>query len=93
MPSFILIQFEHNDMRGYDADAYGMQLKDYLKRIKHGGSKAIVLSSVTRRNFDGNGKNKPALIKGRTLDDYAQAVRKTAHEMEVPFIDLNSISI
>jgi lysophospholipase L1-like esterase len=92
-PSFILIQFGHNDMKRYDADAYGRKLKDYLERIRHAGSKAVVLSSVTRRSFDGNGKIEPAVIKGRTLAEYAQAARKTAHEMEVPFIDLNSISI
>lgn len=92
-PSFILVQFGHNDMKKYDPDAYGRKLGDYLKRIKNGGIQAVVLSSVTRRDFDGHGKIKPKVIQGRTLADYAQAARKKALEMEVPFIDLYSISI
>lgn len=92
-PDFILIQFGHNDMKRYDTEAYGEKLKDYVERITRGGGKAIVLSSVTRRNFDENGKIVPQTINGRTLCDYSKAAKGIAKEMKVPFIDLNSISI
>jgi lysophospholipase L1-like esterase len=92
-PRFILIQFGHNDMKVYDTKAYSKKLKDYVDRITRGGSQAIVLSSVTRRKFDENGKISPRVINDRTLSDYAQAVQTVAKAAKVPFIDLNSMSI
>lgn len=93
-PDYVLIQFGHNDMKRYETNAYGEKLKDYVERVTDGGSKAIVLSSVTRRNFDENGKIAPRIIKGdRSLPAFAQAAQAVAKETKVPFIDLNSISI
>jgi lysophospholipase L1-like esterase len=92
-PNYILIQFGHNDMKKYDTDAYSKKLKDYVERITRGGSKAIILSSVTRRNFNEEGKISPRMINQRTLHDYAQAAQTIAKETDVPFIDLHSISI
>nr|WP_320136644.1 GDSL-type esterase/lipase family protein [uncultured Amphritea sp.] len=55
-PNYILIQFGHNDMHYFDAKTYSEKLNAYVERITQSGSKAIVLSSVSRRNFDKNGK-------------------------------------
>ena len=53
-----------------------------------------VLSSVTRRNFDGNGKIAPAILHGdRSLPAFAQSAKAAAKEEHVPFIDPNLISI
>ena len=92
-PDFMLIQFGHNDMKRYDPKAYAKKLKGYVERVKRGGIKVIVLSSVTRRNFNANGLIEPRIIDGRTLADYAQAAKTVAEETDVPFIDFNSISI
>lgn len=92
-PDYILIQFGHNDMKRYDTKAYSKKLTDYVERVTRGGSKPIVLSSVTRRTFDEHGKIAPGIIEGRTLPDYAQAAQAVAKETKVPFIDLYSISV
>ena len=77
-PDYILIQFGHNDMKVYDTEAYSKKLQDYVDRVTRGGSKAIVLSSVTRRNFDEKGKIAPWMINDRTLSDYARAAEVVA---------------
>lgn len=92
-PNYVIVQFGHNDMKRYDSKAYGEKLKNYVKRITNAGSKAIIFSSVTRRNFDKHGKIEPRMINGRSLADYAQVAKLIATEMHVPFIELNSISI
>ena len=58
-PNFVLIQFGHNDMLYYDTNTYSEKLKEYVERVTRSGSKAIVLSSVSRRNFDQNGNLLP----------------------------------
>ena len=91
-PDYILIQFGHNDMKRYDAKAYGVKLKNYVERIKRAGVQPIVLSSVTRRNFDDNGKIAPRIMFGdRSLRAFAKTAKVVAEETNVPFLDLNSI--
>lgn len=93
-PDYILIQFGHNDMKQYDAKEYGVKLKDYIERIKKGGCKPIVLSSVTRRVFNDKGHIEPVVINGdRTLPVFAGSAQSVANESSVAFIDLNKISI
>lgn len=93
-PDYVLIQFGHNDMKLYGAKAYSAKLKVYVEKVTRSGSKAIVLSPVTRRIFDKNGKISPIIMSGdRSLPVFAQSARVIAKEKNVPFIDLNSISI
>ncbi len=93
-PDYILIQFGHNDMKRYGAVEYGKKLASYVERVKRGGAKPVVLSSVTRRVFDKTGKISPRVINGdRTLPAFAKVAQAVAKEHSVPFIDLNSISI
>ena len=93
-PDFVLIQFGHNDMKKYDAETYEAKLKTYVEKAKLAGSKVIVLSSVTRRNFDCQGKISPSIIESdRSLPAFSKAARKVANEAVVAFIDLNAISI
>lgn len=93
-PDYVLIQFGHNDQKKYDPDVYRTKLSSYVERIKNAGGKAIILSSVTRRNFDENGKIKPreSGLKAN-LSFYAIAAQNVAKQQQVPFIDLYSISI
>ncbi len=93
-PDYVLIQFGHNDMKRYDAQTYSAKLKNYLERIKRGGCKPIVLSSVTRRNFDRDDKISPRIMNGdRSLPAFSRSAKAIAKEEQVPFVDLNSISI
>jgi lysophospholipase L1-like esterase len=92
-PDYILVQFGHNDMKEYDAAEYGRKLKDYVERITKGGSKGVVLRSVTRRNFGADGKIAPVVINGRSLPEFAGTAEKVAKDLNVAFIDLNTISI
>jgi len=95
-PDYVLVQFGHNDMKVYDTKAYGEKLKDYIERIKQAGAKAIVLSSVTRRNFDKNGKILPRVFNDNhslILPHYASTAKAVAKAEQVPFIDLYSISL
>ena len=93
-PDYVLVQFGHNDMKRYDAKAYGAKLTGYVERIRKAGAKPVVLSSVTRRMFDDNGKIAPRVVEGgRTLPGFAKEAREVANQQVVPFIDLNAISI
>jgi lysophospholipase L1-like esterase len=94
-PDYVLIQFGHNDQKRYDANVYSEHLRSYGKRIQKAGGKPIILSSVTRRYFDENGKivsSKSRILKG-SLTVYAQAAQAVAKQTEVPFIDLHAISV
>ena len=57
------------------------------------------MSSVTRRNFDQQGKielksgNEPGKPFKANLAAYAQGAQAVAQELKVPFIDLHTISI
>jgi pectinesterase len=93
-PDYVLIQFGHYDQPGIGPDretdpgtSYRDYLKTYLEEFRAIGAKPIVVSSVTRRTFDENGKIKS------TLTPWAEAARAVAKDAGVPFIDLHTISV
>ena len=98
-PDYVLIQFGHNDQKRYDPSVYSDRLKLYVARIRKSGGKAVVVSSVTRRSFSADGKIVSNLVKNEkynykaTLTDYANAAQVVAKELNLPFIDLHSVSI
>lgn len=98
-PDYVLIQFGHNDQKKYGTEDYAEKLTSYVERVKKAGSQAVVLSSVTRRNFDENGTIKPRTEKepGKplhaTLPVFGQTVQAVAEEQNVPFIDLYTLSV
>lgn len=95
-PDYVLIQFGHNDMKQYDSSAYRNKLISYVDRIKKAGGKPVMLSSVTRRNFDENGKIKPRFWGDdpkRSLPVFGKAAQAVAKEFNLPFIDLYAISV
>ena len=93
------IQFGHNDQKRYDTTVYRDHLKSYVERIRKAGGQAVIVSSVSRRSFDENGKIVSNLIKNEkysykgTLTDYANAAEAVAEELNLPFIDLHRASI
>ena len=98
-PDYVLIQFGHNDQKRYDTTVYRDHLKSYVERIGKFGGKAVIVSSVTRRSFDAQGKIVSNLVQNEkysykaTLTDYAQTAEALAKELNLPFIDLHRVSI
>ena len=98
-PDYVLIQFGHNDQKRYDTTVYQDHLRSYAERIRKSGGKAVIVSSVTRRSFDAQGKIVSNLVKNEnynyqgTLTDYANAAEAVAKELNLPFIDLHRASI
>ncbi|MDF1826441.1 MAG: rhamnogalacturonan acetylesterase [Verrucomicrobiales bacterium] len=98
-PDYVLIQFGHNDQKRYGTEVYRANLRSYVERIREAGGKAVILSSVTRRNFNKDGSIQPRteLEPGTPLHGdlkaFGEAAEAVAKEMTVPFIDLYSISV
>ena len=98
-PDYVLIQFGHNDQKRYDTTVYSDHLRSYVQRIRKSGGKAVIVSSVTRRSFDADGKIVSNLVQNEkynykaTLTDYANAAEAVARDLKLPFIDLHRASI
>lgn len=110
-PDWVLIQFGHNDMPGKgperETDAkttFRENLRRYLAEARAIGAKPVLVTSLTRRNFNAQGKIDPAALvssldakAGRqlpdSLTDYVEAAKAVASEQKVPLIDLNARSI
>lgn len=93
-PNYVLIQFGHNDMPGKGPDretdpqtTYRQYMAQYVDEARAAGAKPILVTSMTRRLFNAEGKIASNLIP------YAEAVRKLAEEKQVPLVDLHGRSI
>lgn len=93
-PDYVLIQFGHNGQPGKGpkretnpATTYRDYLKLYVSEFRKIGAKPIIVSSVTRRNFDKNGKAKS------TLTPWAEAAKAVARDLRAPFVNLHTASI
>ncbi|QDT05535.1 Rhamnogalacturonan acetylesterase RhgT [Rubripirellula lacrimiformis] len=93
-PDYVFIQFGHNDQKRYGTDQYQEKLTSYAQRVKNAGGKAVIFSSVTRRNFGKDGKISPrhAGLKA-TLPDFAKTAEAVAKEQDAAFIDLYHLSV
>ena len=92
-PTWVLIQFGHNDMPGKGparetdaATTYRTNLVRYIEEARASGARPILVTSVVRRNFK-DGK----LVD--LLADYAAAARAVAAQQRVPLIDLHARSL
>lgn len=109
-PDWVLIQFGHNDQPGKgperETDAkttFRENLARYIAEARSAGAKPVLVTSLTRRNFNARGKIDAAHLEGSTdgqgvkspdfLNDYVEAARAVASEQKVPLIDLNARSI
>ncbi|APZ96569.1 Rhamnogalacturonan acetylesterase RhgT [Fuerstiella marisgermanici] len=93
-PDILLIQFGHNDQPGKGAareSAAETDFRDHLRRYvdeaRQIGCKPVLITSLTRRRWDENGKITP------TLSEYAAATIVVAKEKNVPLLDLHRLSI
>jgi pectinesterase len=93
---YYLIQFGHNDEPGKGPDretdpatTYRQNLARYVDEARAIGAKPILVTSLTRRNFDkaGDGKLAPSLVP------YVEAMKKLATEKNVPLVDLHARSV
>jgi pectinesterase len=93
---YYLIQFGHNDEPGKGPDretdpatTFPQNLSRYVDDVRAIGGKPVLVTSLTRRNFDssGNGKLMPSLVP------YVEAMKKVAAGKNVPLVDLHARSV
>ena len=106
-PTWVLIQFGHNDQPGKgpkrETDAkttFRENLARYVNEARAMGAKPVLVTSLTRRNFNAQGKIEPAHPEPSTdkqgenspdvLKDYVEGTKAVAAELKVPLIDLNA---
>ena len=98
-PHYVLVQFGHNDQKRYGTQQYGELLRSYANRIRDAGAEVVIVSPVTRRNFDQQGKIKPKPWNNPdqpfhgALADYAREASEVAKEIETSLIPLHALSI
>lgn len=88
---YLFIEFAHNDQKPGPSYAepfssYKEQLKFFIGEARKRGAQPVLITSMHRRRFDAAGK----IIN--TLEAYPEAVRQTAMEEGVPYIDLHNMS-
>jgi lysophospholipase L1-like esterase len=88
----LVMQFGHNDQKQIKAGkggpftTYKAEIKTHVDAVRARGGLPVIVSPMERRGFDDNGRVIPSLI------EYAEAARQAAQELNVPFIDLNTMS-
>jgi lysophospholipase L1-like esterase len=93
-PNYVLIQFGHNDMPGKgparETDpktSFREYLTRYITDARAAGAKPILVTPMTRRLFNRDGKIRS------NLTAYAEAAKKVAQEKKVALVDLHARSI
>ncbi|MGM9748834.1 MAG: pectinesterase family protein [Candidatus Cryptobacteroides sp.] len=91
---WLLIQFGHNDSKESDTTryaapygAYSDNLRTFVSYALEVGAKPILLTPVSRRWFDDEGR-----LKTECHGDYPDAMKKVAEEFNIPLIDANAIT-
>lgn len=86
---YVIIQFGHNDAKKEDPRRYAPprpeykeNLKKFIREAREKGALPILLTPVTRRDFNSNGE----LIA--THFEYPDAMKEVAQEEHVPLIDI-----
>ena len=93
-PDYMLIQFGHNDMESKDHNPrqttmaeYEANLRRYIEEARANNIKAILVTPLTRRYFEADGKIHSDLTA------HSDTMKRVAVEMKVPLIDLQHDSI
>lgn len=111
-PTWVLIQFGHNDQAGKgpkrETDAkttFRENLARYVTEVRAMGAQPVLVTSLTRRNFNAQGRIEPGqatIIRNEDgeeeqrpdlLAQYAEGTRAVAAELKVPLLDLHARSI
>jgi lysophospholipase L1-like esterase len=89
---WLLMQFGHNDQKqiaaghGGPFTTYAAEIREHVAGVRARGGHPVIISPMERRGFASDGTVLPS------LGDYAAAARQTATELNVPLIDLNTLS-
>lgn len=97
---YLLIKFGHNDEKDEDPERYtspegdkdtegsfkNSLYKNYIEKAQEIGAKVILLTPASRRKFDDNG-----IVKD-THTTYDDAIISLGEELDIPVIDLTSIT-
>lgn len=87
---YLFIEFAHNDQKPnsglFAQTTYKEYLRKYILKTREKGATPVLVTSMHRRRFDDN-----AIIIN-TLEDFPDAVRDVAKELNVSLIDLNMMS-
>ena len=91
---YYLIQFGHNNQSGHpgretDMPTFVSNMTQYVEDTLAIGAKPILVTPLTRRQWD---KNNPAKINS-TLEPYAADVREIAAQEKISLVDLHARSI
>jgi lysophospholipase L1-like esterase len=93
-PDYMLIQFGHNDLESKDhlprqttMAEYEANLRKYVEEARAAGIKPVLVTPITRRFFEADGKIHSDLLA------HSETMKKVAAEMKVPLIDLQADSI
>jgi pectinesterase len=93
-PDYVLIQFGHNDNPGkgpkLETDpktTYRANLIRYIDEARAAGAIPVIVTSITRRNFDDAGK-----LKVDALAPFIDAARAVAKEKNAPLMDLYALT-
>lgn len=89
----LFIQFGHNDEKDYDSTRYAApfgvyqeNLAKFVAEARNARAIPILLTPVVRRRFDENGRFYD------THGDYPRAAKEIAAKLDVPLIDLHTMS-
>ncbi|MGL1958450.1 MAG: rhamnogalacturonan acetylesterase [Colwellia sp.] len=89
---FVIIQFGHNDQSKHKTDRYtppaefAKNLSDFISQVRNKNAHPILMTPITRRYFNEEGKIK------ETHPIYADLVRQVAKETKVTFIDMEKVT-
>ncbi|HWW97446.1 MAG TPA: rhamnogalacturonan acetylesterase [Edaphobacter sp.] len=93
-PDYMLIQFGHNDLESKEhlprqttMPEYEANLRRYVEEARAAGIKPVLVTPLTRRFFEADGKIHSDLTA------HAETMKRVAAEMKVPVIDLHQDSI
>ena len=91
---YVVIQFGHNDQPGKgperetDPDTeFRANMTRYVEEARAAGARPVLVTSLTRRNFNPDGKIR------RSLDAYVKVTKEVAAETKAPLIDLHDRSL
>jgi len=94
-PTYVFIQFGHNDMPGKGPNretdpktTYQANLITMIDEIRAAGAQPILVTSLVRRDWN---RKDGSLIDG--LAPYTEAMKAVAAEKKVPLIDLHASSL
>ena len=93
--AYVLIQFGHNDCPGKGPEretdpktTFRANMAKYVDETLAAGGKPILVTSLTRRKFNDDGK-----VREDDLKDFAEGTRAVAKEKNVPLIELYDRSL